>query len=208
MVARFAEQLQQLHTRRRNILEDISRRRSVLRDRRRSESWLFPDLPSLTDIELQAPSSLDSEQRKDWAHRRYAQELAGRHERLGTRLSPGVNLSAELIDGELRFLVDGAVAIDRIFVDDEEGPFVASQWKVLAATMSVTASADGARLSSLLRRLAIATDNPPAARQIIELGNDLDIIETRIAGAETEMNELLYRLYDLDPDDIRQIEQG
>ena len=208
VVARFAEQLQQLHTRRRNILEDISRRRSVLRDRRRSESWLFPDLPSLTDIELQAPSSLDSEQRKDWAHRRYAQELAGRHERLGTRLSPGVNLSAELIDGELRFLVDGAVAIDRIFVDDEEGPFVASQWKVLAATMSVTASADGARLSSLLRRLAIATDNPPAARQIIELGNDLDIIETRIAGAETEMNELLYRLYDLDPDDIRQIEQG
>ena len=207
-VAQIAEQLQQLHTRRRNILEDISRRRSVLRERKRPESWLFPELPSVTDLEAQAPSNLDAEQRKDWARQRYVQELAGRHERLGARLSPGVDLSAELVDGELRFLVDGVLAVERIFVDDEEGPFLAAQWKVLSARMSVTASTNGTRLSSSLRRLAIATDNPPAVRQIMALQSDLDVVEAQIAGREAEMNELLYHLYDLCPDHIARIEEG
>ena len=207
-VAQIAEQLQQLHTRRRNILEDISRRRSVLRERKRPESWLFPELPSVTDLEAQAPSNLDAEQRKDWARQRYVQELAGRHERLGARLYPGVDLSAELVDGELRFLVDDALAVERIFVDDEEGPFLAAQWKVLSARMSVTASTNGTRLSSSLRRLAIATDNPPAVRQIMALQSDLDVVEAQIAGREAEMNELLYHLYDLCPDHIARIEEG
>ena len=207
-VADRARRLQGLHTRRRNILEDTSRRRSLLRERRRSESWLFPDLPSLTELEAQAPNTLNTEQRGDWIRRRYAEGLSGRYERLSAQLAPGVDLSAEFVDGELRFLIDGVVAVDRIFVDDDMGAFVAAQWKVLAATMSVTASTDGARLSSSLRRLAVATDNPAAVRQIISLGNDLDTVEAQIADAETEMNQLLYRLYDLDPDHIRRIEKG
>ena len=207
-VADRARRLQGLHTRRRNILEDIGRRRSVLREKKWEESWLFPDLPNITDLEDQAPSKLDSVQRKDWARQRFAQELLSRHERLGARLRPGVELSAELVAGELRFIVDGVLAVDRIFVDDEEGTFIAAQWKVLAASMSVTASTNGARMSSSLRRLAIPTDNPPAVRQIIALQSDLDIVEMQISDHESEVNELLYQLYDLCPDHIARIEQG
>ena len=208
MIAGFAERLQYIHTHRRNILEEISRRRSVLRERRRPESWLFPDLSSLTDLEVQVPKTLKPEQRGDWIRERFAEDLAGRHGRLGARLSPGVDLSAEFCNGELRFLVDGVVVVDRIFADEEEGAFVMAQWKVLAATMSVTASTNGKRLSSSLRRLGVAEDNPEAVRQIIGLGTDLDTVEAQIADAETEMNQMLYRLYDLDPDHIRRIEMG
>ena len=207
-VARIAEQLQQLHTHRRNILEDIGHRLSVLRQRRRSESWLFPDLPSLAELQNQAPNTLGSERRNDWACLRFAEELAGRHERLGSSLTPGVHMSAELADGELRFLVDGVVVVDRVFVDDEAGPFIAAQWKVLATSMSVTASTNGAKLSASLRRLAVATGNPEAVRQIIELGSDLDAVEAQIADAESEINRLLYALYDLNPDDVGRIEAG
>ena len=165
-VADRAQRLQALHTQRRNILENIGRRGSVLRNRSRPESWLFPDLPSREDLETQAPHALDFDQRSNWARRRFEDELAARHEQLGERLEPGVEMSAELVSGELRFLIDGMVVVDRVFVDEEEGPFIAAQWKVLAATMSVTASSNGKRLSKSLRRLAVATDNPAAVEQL------------------------------------------
>ena len=207
-VADRARRLQTLHTERRNLRGGIVRRRSVLRARRRPEAWLFPDLPSLAELEAQAPNALDDEQRNGWVRQRFNQELAGRHESLGARLSPGVELSAELADGELRFLVDGVVAVDRVFVHDEEGPFIAAQWKVLAASMPVTASTDGKKLSSSLRLLAVAIDNPAAVRQIIDLERGLDTVEARIAAAESEINQLLYGLYDLSPEEIRLIEGG
>ena len=207
-VADQAQRLQALHTRRRDILDDIDHRRSVMRIRSKSEKWLFPDLPSLEDLEDQAPRTLDIEQRSNLARQRFDEELARRHDRLGERLSPGVELCAELTGGELRFLVDGVVVVDRVFVRDEEGPFIAAQWKVLAATIRVTASSNGKRLSSSLRRLAVAADNPEAARQIVEYERELEAIEGQIADAETEMNQLLYSLYGLDEDEVRRIEQG
>ena len=207
-VADLARHLQRLHTQRRDILEDINRRRTVLRNRNRPDQWLFPDLPSLEVLEAQAPRTLDIEQRSNWARQRFDIELARRHDRLGERLSPGVELSAELTGGELRFLIDGVVVVDRVFVGDEEGSFIAAQWKVLAATTRVTASSNGKRLSSSLRLLAVATDNPEAARQIVEYERELEAIEGQIAYAETEMNQLLYSLYGLDEDEIRRIEQG
>lgn len=201
-VAQIAEQLQRLHTHRRDILEDIDRRRSVLPTQRKPESWLFPDLPSRAELQGQSPGTLGTEARKRWVRNRQAEELAGRHDRLGRRLSPGVSLSAELAAGELRFLVDGVLAIDRVFVG-AEGPLIAAQWKVLAATMSITASTTGSKLSSSLRRLAIGTNNPEAVTQIIALGRDLDAVDTQILRAEGQMSQLLYRLYDLDEDDVR-----
>lgn len=207
-VANRAQRLQALHTQQRNTLEDIGRRGSVLRKRSRPESWLFPDLPSREDLETQAPHALDSEQRSKWARQRFEEDLAARHEQLGERLEPGVEVSAELVSGELRFLIDGVVVVDRVFVDEDEGPFIAAQWKVLAATMSVTASSSGKRLSKSLRRLAVATDNPAAVEQIIALQRELDTVEAEMIEAELEIDQLLYQLYGLDEDDIRRIEQG
>ena len=207
-IAQMAEILQRLHTQRRDILEEIDHRRSVLRIQSRPEKWLFPDLPSLEELEGQAPRTLDIEQRSNWARQRLNAELDGRYDRLSERLSPGVELAAELIGGELRFLIDGVVIIDRVFVGDEEGPFIAAQWKVLAATIRVTASSNGKRLSSLLRRLAFAADNPEASQQIIEFEHELETIEGQIADAETQINQLLYNAYGFGEDDIRQIEQG
>ena len=207
-VADRAQRLQALHTQRRNILDDIDIRRSVLRKRSRTELWLFPDLPRLEDLEDQAPRQLNSEQQSDWARRRFEEELTARQDRLGERLSPGVELAAELVNGELRFLIDGLIIVDRVFVDNDEGPFIAAQWKVLAATMSVTASSNGKALSKSLRRLAVASDNPAAVQQIIELQGELHSVEAQIAEAEAEVNQLLYQLYELDDNDIRRIEQG
>ncbi len=207
-VADRARTLQELHTQRRDILDEIKRRSSVLRKRSRPDSWLFPDLPKIADLENQARNTLNAEEQQNWAKQRYGEELNARYERLSARLVPSVEMSAELAEGELRYLVDNTVVVDRVFVDKEEGAFIAAQWKVLAASMPVTTSTNGKKLSSSLRHLAIATDNPAAVRQIVDLESDLELVETRIADAESEVNQTLYRLYDLNPAEIRQIERG
>ena len=91
-VADRARRLQEIHTRRRNILEDISRRRTLLRERKRSESWLFPDLPSLTDLEARVPDTLNTEQRGDWIRRQVGEGLAGCQERLAPFIQHGATM--------------------------------------------------------------------------------------------------------------------
>ena len=179
-----------------------------MRVRARPESWLFPDLPNLDDFVTQSPSRLDPEERTGWARQRLSEELARRYGRLGAGLSPGITMSAELADGEIRFLIDGMAVVDRIFVDDVEGPFIVAQWKVLAASTSITASTTGRIFARRLRRLAVAEDNSAAVTQIMGLGSELEAIEAGIAESEAEMNELLYGLYDIDFEDIRRIEAG
>ena len=155
VVAVRAERLQALHTCRRDTLEEIARRRSVFHVRLKPESWLFPDVPSLRELRHEAPQRLDAEARGLWASQRRDEALEAKYETIGANLRAGVGMSAELQNGELRFYVDGVPVVERIFVDDEEGPFIAAQWKLLAATFSVTPSTDGKKLSSALRRLGV-----------------------------------------------------
>lgn len=204
-VANRAAHLQGLHTRRRDVLADIARRGSVLRVRTRPESWLFPDLPSRGDLRRQVPQRLDADARTRWVDKRYSELLEARRTELGENLRPGVSMSAELENGELKFFVDNSIVVDRIFLDNAEGPFIAAQWKLLAATYSVTPSTDGKKLSAALRKLG-TTDNAAVVQQFIELQGHLADIETEIAAAENGLNELLYRLYRLTPDEVRLIE--
>ena len=95
-------------------------------------------MPSIRDLRREAPQRLDAEAREQWASERYAEALEASRNDLGANLRPGVAMAGELENDELRFYVDGAPAVDRVFVNDEEGPFIAAQWKLLAASFSVT----------------------------------------------------------------------
>lgn len=175
--------------------------------RSKPESWLFPNLPSIRDLRREAPQRLDAEAREQWANERYAEALEARRNDLGANLRPGVAMAGELENGELRFYVDGAPAVDRLFVNDEEGPFIAAQWKLLAASFSVTPKTDGKKLSAALRRLSVP-DNPAVVRQIIDLQYRLADLEAEITEVERDLNALLYGLYNLSPEDIRLVEVG
>ena len=204
-VARRAESLQSLHTRRRDILNDIGRRELVLRPRTRSESWLFPELPTRRNLFEQAPQQLDANARREWARRRYTQELAGRYAAVGANLRLGVPMAAQFDNGELSFCIDGVPVVEHIFLGDEEGQFIATQWKILASTFSVTATTDGRKLCATLRKLG-DTNNPAVIQQLIDLQEELSALDTEIAGSEQELNTLLYELYGLSPAETRLVE--
>jgi hypothetical protein len=203
--ARRARALQAAHTQRRDTLAAIERRLSAARRRNRPETWLFPDLKSVDYFLEDAPARLDPEQKQKWASDRYTRDLAAQHDSITARLRPASAFSADFADDELSFSIDGMPVVSRIFVSHTEGEFTVAQWKVLAATMTVTDRTDGRSIANKLRRLA-RTDNRDMIEQIIGLERELSELDADIARQESEMNQLVYRLYALGDADIALIE--
>lgn len=207
VVGARAERLQELHTRRRNLLSDIQRRMEVVPQRSKPDRWLFPDLTTKRDLQQDAPARLETAEKRDWATERYHRDLEVRRDTLGARLRPGVPMDATFENGELRFLVDGIPVIQQIFVGDAEGQFILAQWKVLASTFAVTDKTNGKKLSNALRRIG-ETDNAELVRQIVALQRELLGVEEQIEMEEAEMNAETYALYGLTEAEIRLVEAG
>jgi hypothetical protein len=167
-VAARARALQNAHTARRDTLVRIQRRLSATRRRNRPEAWLFPGLKTKHELIAAAPAALDTQDKQKWAEQRYALDLAAYHDAITVRLRAGALLLASFSDGELSFTIDGIPVIYKIFVADPEGEFIAAQWKIVAATFSITDSTDGKKLAAGLRKLAVS-DNPTLVQQIIAL---------------------------------------
>ncbi|MEX2642151.1 MAG: DNA methyltransferase [Acetobacterales bacterium] len=206
-VAARAECLQQLHTRRRALLLEIGRRMGGVATRMQRDVWLFPDLPEAPQFEETAPVQLDRAERRAWARQQRDEALNLRHERLGERLRPGVSMDAVFEGGELRFLIDGETAVDRVFLDEADGPFVLAQWKLIASNFNVTESTTGKKLSDQLRKVALTTADA-VREQIMARQRDLSAVEIDIATSEAEINALVYRLYELTPEEIALVEAG
>jgi hypothetical protein len=204
-VAARAKTLQAAHTARRDTLLRIARRLSAARTRARPETWLFPDLKTKAELLASSPARLDAEQKRQWVDQRYSEDLTMLHGAISARLHPSSSLSASFVDDELSFAVDGVPVINRIFVSKADGEFIVAQWKVLAATFSITQKTDGKKLANALRKLAVA-DNPDVVQQIIALEGKLAELEASIACDETAMNVLIKRLYGLTDVDVALIE--
>ena len=174
----------------------IQRRLSATRQRNKPEVWLFPGLKTKHELASAAPVALAAEDKQKWAEQRYGLDLAARLGALTVRLRPGVSLSASFADGELSFAIDCVPIIDRVFVATGEGQFIAAQWRIVAATFTITESTDGKKLADALRKLAVA-DNPAVVQQIIALESQLAMLDADIVRQEAEMDAVLGRLYGL-----------
>jgi TaqI-like C-terminal specificity domain len=195
-VAARAKKLQSAHSARRDILVKIGQRLSTVRTRSKPETWLFPLLKSKRDLLAAAPARLNDDKKREWADRRYELDLAATHDLITARLRPGAALSAAFSAGELSFSIDGVRVVERIYVADAEGEFVVAQWKILAATFSITDNTDGKKLANALRKLAVQ-DNPAVVQQVIALETELSAIEAKIVAGERDMNALVDHLYGL-----------
>jgi hypothetical protein len=105
-------------------------------------------------------------------------------------------MSAEFVNGELRYVVNGTQVIHSVFVDDAEGEFIAAQWRQIARVHRVTESFDGAKLVKKLLNLR-TTDNAALRSQLLHLDQEILQLDGQIATAESEINEIIYRLYKL-----------
>ncbi|MCY3753878.1 MAG: restriction endonuclease subunit M, partial [Alphaproteobacteria bacterium] len=198
-------QLQRLYSERRDILFDIHRRLGSIRVRRRPDNWLFPNLPTFDELAEYAPKHIVGIDRREWARRRLAHELRSRHASLEDHLILGATLSAELYRGELRFFVDGVPVITGIFLPLETASFVLAQWRVLAGRLEVTGRLTGKKLADELRRVSVSAD-PHLMAEVVGREQEISAIDAEIARLEARVNETIYRLHNLTPDEIAVIE--
>ncbi len=205
-VAARAKRLQALYTKRRDVLESIARRLRAVPVKRRPESFLFSDLAAAKVRGDGVPKTLSAEEQHARANARREEALQARYAAVSERLRPGSALDATFAKGELRFLADGLPVVDRIFLADADGFFIAAQWKLVASTFSVPETKAGERLCSELRKL-IDTDNAALREQVISLQAELSETEGSIAAEEGAINVALYRLYALTKAEIALVEE-
>lgn len=202
-----ARELMALHTRRADLMRQLTRRleSSQCEPDLRTEAWLWADVKSVDAIREGAPKGLTKAEVRKWAieerERRLAHHLAG----LDTMLRAGVTLGVACEDGELRLHIEGIPAIEGVFLEEHEAAFIAAQWRHKVRQINVTEKFDGSRLVRQLLDLR-KTENDTLRKQVIDLDARLQALDLEIAEAEDAMNRLIYRLYRLTEEEIRLVE--
>jgi hypothetical protein len=197
--------LQTHWTERRDLAVAAEERLSVLARTRHPARWLWPDLPDLPTMIADAPKALKlAAERRDWAGKQLDEMEASRVEALQTALDSGDRLEARLKDGELTLLAGGATVLDRIYLDELAGRLAEAYWQLLLLSREWR---DAGRLAAELRRPPSPV-NSPAASQFIERVNGLAVATQAIEVGERDMNERLFELYDLTPEERLLVESG
>ena len=105
-------------------------------------------------------------------------------------------------EGELRLYASGTVVLNRIYLDETAGRLTEAYWRWLLLS---DPAPDAARFAAKLRRPP-ASSSAPAAAQFMER---VAALSTEIAAIETDeraLNEILYDLYELSPDERNLVE--
>ena len=211
LVADHAEQLQFLHTNYREELHKLTKRMgaSQLRNNFKTPKWIWADLPedwkeAKTTDEAKAVG-LKGAALSNWAKAHYQSLLSDKLKNLAVRMNSRLRLTVNNDDGELSILADGTPAFDSIFVDEDEASFIVAQWKYVIRTNKITPNLTAEKLLSNFLQLQ-CTDNDSLKQQIIALDAKLDQISDEIKIRELELNTLVYSLYNLSEEEIRQVE--
>ncbi len=202
-IAAAARRLQQRWTYRRDLLRQAAERLAVLARARQPARWLWPDLPDLPQMIERAPKGLRLPgDRRDWAEEKLDELEASRLEALQAALDRGGRREVRFESGELRLYVSGAVVLDKIYLDEIAGPLTEAYWRWLLLSGPAR---EAERFAADLRRPPAASDAPAAAQfldRVAALAEKVAAIETD----ERAMNETLYQLYRLTPEERNLVE--
>jgi hypothetical protein len=202
-IAARARRLQERWTNRRDLLQQAADRLSVLARARHPARWLWCDLPSLPDLSEQAPKGLRlTTDRRKWAEERLDEMEAARVEALQAALDRGGRREARFERGELRLYGSGAVVLDKIYLDEAAGRLAEAYWRWLLLSGPAR---EAQRFAADLRRPPAPSDMP-AAVQFIDRVAALAEEVAAIEADERALNEVLYGLYRLAPEERNLVE--
>jgi hypothetical protein len=202
-VAVLARRLQERWTHRRHLLQEANDRLSVLARARHLVRWLWPELPTLPEMAEQAPRGLRlATDRRKWAEERLDEMEAARVEALQAALDRGGRREVRFERGELRLYVSGGVVLDKIYLDEAAGRLAESYWRWLLLSGP---SREAERFAAELRRPPAPSDSPAIA-QFVERVAALAEEVAAIEADERALNEILYDLYGLSPDERNLVE--
>lgn len=204
-IGEAAISLQNLHTQRRNTLTRLQHRLVNAPSRSRRLDFLFPTILSADQRRDDATATIEDP--RVWAKQHYDLDIGAEYIRLEEALHPDVDLEAEFTDGEVRLLADEAPIIEGIFLNDDEGPFIAAQWNAAVTDYSFPSRNPGKALVNGLRKLLV-TENAVLKQQVINLSVKASDLKVQISEAELAMEERLAVAYGLTEEERRLIAAG
>ncbi len=127
---------------------------------------------------------------------------AARVEALQAALDRGGRREVRFERGELRLFVSGAVVLEKVYLNEAAGRLAEAYWRWLLLS-GPAREAD--RFAGDLRRPPAPSD-PPAAAQFVERVAALVEEVAAIEADERALNDILYDLYGLSPDERNLVE--
>ena len=210
-VGRRAQELQELHTRRRDLVEKLENRlrspQTVSLSPAPGPEWLWADVGTVASWKraAEAPAGLSGRDLTAWAKARHAEALQSRHDALDALLQPDVRFEVGEGDGEVVLRIGGREAV-RLY-DRPDTPFIAAQWRHALRDQRVTEAFDARRLQRLLLDLR-TTAEAPLRDRLLALDAEITALDQTLADRESALNALIYRLYALTPEEITMVEGG
>ncbi|MCK9303863.1 MAG: hypothetical protein M0P27_00520 [Bacteroidales bacterium] len=195
--------LQAMHTRQRDLINKIERRLqgSQMIERKHAPGWLWADAKSVGDWAKspEKPADLKGRALTAWAKEQAALSLQHHLDELDARLNVNAEVLVENDDAELRLLING-VAVVELF-DKPDTPLIAAQWRQFARTTNITEKFDGKKLLAKILSLR-STKDETLKNSIIVIDQELQLLDLQIAAAEEQLNEIIFQLYRLTPEEI------
>lgn len=202
----LAQGMQSRYTERVETRADLDIRLARTPRAKQPLEWLLPDVRSIAALENETPKSVRPPDRKKWADDQRAGDEESAFARIGGMIRIDSNYDAEIIRGELRFLIDGATVATAIVSPAQEALLLA-QWQSVALTFEAGSKDGGKKLIERLRNVARTAD-PDTADQIVSLSAALGTQTRQLRDDERKLHELTCRLFDLTPEERALVERG
>jgi hypothetical protein len=208
-VAEQARLLQNLHTKRRDLVSKWEQRltSSQMEPDKRNETWFWADVGTVSSWKKspQVPEGVKGAALTAWAKDMAAVKRERYYEEWDARLHRGASISVHNTDDELRLKIDDIPVLE--LFDEPDTPFIAAQWRLATRDLKITEKFTAKRLISRLLSLR-KTEHAALKERIIAIDSEITALDQEIAEAEKAMNALVYRLYGLTPEEIAIVEAG
>jgi len=208
-VSELAKRLQELHSSRRDTIQEISSRihSSQMRPDEKKYDWLWADVRTPAAWKKENSADLKGRELTSWAKQQYEQRLNDHIAAIDERISFGQTMLATVEKGELKFYVGNRCIIDGVYVNDDEAGIILPQWQEKARDKFVSESVNGTRIVKMLLDLR-TTENQSLIQQLAALTMKLHEVEEQILTNEREMENLVFSLYALTTDERTIVEAG
>jgi type I restriction-modification system DNA methylase subunit len=202
-IGKRARDLQKAWTKRRDLVDEANARLSTIGRATYKARFLWPDLPDIETLKLQAPKAMTlTTEKNKWAKDKFDALEEGSIETLQGFLDAGLPLTVDFTKGELSMTSEGRAVFNKIYLDTKDGKLAEVYWRFLILGMP----RDTKSFARDLARIPSGADTP-AAKQFMQRVAALIEQTEQIRDMETEMNEKLYELYKLSADERTLIEK-
>ena len=200
-VGDLAKDLQNLHTRCRDLIEAVDARLNSPQTEalkpKPGHDWIWAAVGTKTSFldHPDIPPGLNKTQSKTWSKNRHEEALAEQLDTLDVLLQPGSTLHVQNTEDQITLHINDRPALT--LYDKPDTPFLAAQWRHTLRNRNVTEAYDGKKLLKDLLNLK-QTQDQGLKSKILHLDQQITDLDQVIEEKEREMNQIVAGLYGVD----------